>query len=232
MGEKNQAIGRSRGGRTTKTNALTDGLYRPIAFLLTGGQVADCTAGDLLLEQMPASPILIGTRSPQGDASRRAPGAGEAQKLPSVIQPLVELEALVPGHCYVNILATYPEYPGHGVGAALLEHAEGRGRAVSSSGNGPNRRIATLKRAAALCAFGISRDARRPQVALPGTIGDWPLLTKEHAPQKRKAKPPEGHQSGPKGVRRTRLTVWHLRYIFRKSSLSLGTLIDTFATAN
>jgi hypothetical protein len=144
----------------------------------------------------------------------------------------VELEALVPGHWYVNILATYPEYPGHGVGAALLEHAEGRGRAVSSSGNGPNRRIATLKRAAALCAFGISRDARRPQVALPGTIGDWPLLTKEHAPQKRKAKPPEGHQSGPKGVRRTRLTVWHLRYIFRKSSLSLGTLIDTFATAN
>ncbi|WP_352786208.1 IS5 family transposase [Mesorhizobium sp. M0244] len=57
-GEQNQAIGRSRGGRTTKIHALTDGLCRPIAFLLTGGQVSDCSAGDLLLEQMPKSPIL------------------------------------------------------------------------------------------------------------------------------------------------------------------------------
>ena len=43
-GEKTQAIGRSRGGRTTKIHALTDTACRPIAFLLTGGQVADCTA--------------------------------------------------------------------------------------------------------------------------------------------------------------------------------------------
>ena len=43
-GECNQAIGRSRGGRTTKIHALTDRDCRPIAFLLTGGQVADCTA--------------------------------------------------------------------------------------------------------------------------------------------------------------------------------------------
>ena len=57
-GGQNQAIGRSRGGRTTKIHALTDGLCRPIAFLLSGGQVADCPAGDLLLEQMPKSPIL------------------------------------------------------------------------------------------------------------------------------------------------------------------------------
>ena len=55
-GEQNQAIGRSRGGRTTKIHALTDGLCRPIAFLLTGGNVADCTAGDLLLEKMPQVP--------------------------------------------------------------------------------------------------------------------------------------------------------------------------------
>jgi len=57
-GERTQAIGRSRGGRTTKIHALTDGACRPIAFLLTGGQVADCTTGSLLLEQMPPSPIL------------------------------------------------------------------------------------------------------------------------------------------------------------------------------
>jgi len=44
-GEQNQAIGRSRGGRTTKIHALTDSACRPIAFMLSGGQVADCTAG-------------------------------------------------------------------------------------------------------------------------------------------------------------------------------------------
>src|SRR5262249_11201807 len=40
-GEHNQAIGRSRGGRTTKIHALTDIGCRPIAFLLTGGSSAD-----------------------------------------------------------------------------------------------------------------------------------------------------------------------------------------------
>ena len=36
-----QAIGRSRGGRTMKIHALTDTQCRPIAFMLTGGQVPD-----------------------------------------------------------------------------------------------------------------------------------------------------------------------------------------------
>ena len=38
-GEHQQAIGRSRGGRTTKIHALTDAECRPVAFLLTGGQI-------------------------------------------------------------------------------------------------------------------------------------------------------------------------------------------------
>ncbi len=57
-GEKSQAIGRSRGGRTTKIHALTDEYCRPIAFLLTGGQVADCTAGSELLNRLPPCEIL------------------------------------------------------------------------------------------------------------------------------------------------------------------------------
>lgn len=57
-GEKSQAIGRSRGGRTTKIHALTDTLCRPIAFLLTGGQVADCTAASSLFERLPTCRIL------------------------------------------------------------------------------------------------------------------------------------------------------------------------------
>ena len=41
-----------------KIHGLTDACCRPIAFLLTGGQVADCTAADTLLDQRPAAVIL------------------------------------------------------------------------------------------------------------------------------------------------------------------------------
>lgn len=43
---EHKAIGRSCGGRTTKIHDLPDELCRPIAFLLTGGHVADCKAGE------------------------------------------------------------------------------------------------------------------------------------------------------------------------------------------
>lgn len=70
-GERNQAIGRSRGGRTTKIHALTDGQGRPIAILVTGGQVADCRAGQELLEEMPDAPILHGDKGYDSNAIRR-----------------------------------------------------------------------------------------------------------------------------------------------------------------
>jgi transposase len=40
-GEHNQAIGRSRGGRTTKIHALSDPLCRPVVLHLNPGQDAD-----------------------------------------------------------------------------------------------------------------------------------------------------------------------------------------------
>ncbi len=70
-GEKNQAIGRSRGGRTTKIHALTDTERRPIAFLLTGGNIADCTAGARLLEKLPNCSILHADKGYDSDAIRR-----------------------------------------------------------------------------------------------------------------------------------------------------------------
>ena len=58
-GERGQAIGRSRGGRTTKIHALVDGEGRPQAFLLTGGQVADIKgAASLLAATGPADHLL------------------------------------------------------------------------------------------------------------------------------------------------------------------------------
>ena len=70
-GERAQAIGRSRGGRTTKIHALTDGDCRPIAFVLTGGQIADCTAAAQLLEKMPQASILHGDKGYDSNAVRR-----------------------------------------------------------------------------------------------------------------------------------------------------------------
>ncbi len=70
-GEAAQAIGRSRGGRTTKIHALTDAACRPLAFLLTGGQVADCTAGALLLERLPDCDIVHADKGYDADALRR-----------------------------------------------------------------------------------------------------------------------------------------------------------------
>ncbi len=70
-GERTQAIGRSRGGRTTKIHALTDRDCRPITILLTGGQVADCKAGAALLKQMPAARILHGDKGYDSNAIRR-----------------------------------------------------------------------------------------------------------------------------------------------------------------
>jgi len=51
----------------------TCGLSRSVGRLawVTGGQVADCTAGSLLLEQMPDAPILNGDKGYDSDAIRR-----------------------------------------------------------------------------------------------------------------------------------------------------------------
>ena len=82
-GEHQQAIGRSRGGQTTKIHALTDAECRPVAFLLTGGQIADCTAGAVLLEQMPRSAILHCDKGYDSDAIRRqVEGKGAMPNIP------------------------------------------------------------------------------------------------------------------------------------------------------
>lgn len=48
--ENNQFIGVSRGGKTTKIHAVVDGLGNPVRFMLTGGQVHDSKATDVLSE--------------------------------------------------------------------------------------------------------------------------------------------------------------------------------------
>ncbi|WP_245515746.1 IS5 family transposase [Oharaeibacter diazotrophicus] len=55
-----QAIGRSRGGPTRIIHALTDGTGRPLAFVLSPGNVADITVAPDLLRLAPPSRIFLG----------------------------------------------------------------------------------------------------------------------------------------------------------------------------
>ncbi len=62
---------------------MTDGLCRPFAFLLTGGQVADCLAADTLLEQMPATSLLLADKGYDTDAVRyKIESKGVAPNIP------------------------------------------------------------------------------------------------------------------------------------------------------
>ena len=82
-GEKNQAIGRSRGGRTTKIHALTDELCRPVAFTITGGNVADCKAGAQLIEQLPPCEVLNADKGYDSNALRQEiKGRGATPNIP------------------------------------------------------------------------------------------------------------------------------------------------------
>jgi transposase len=53
-----QAIGRSRGGLSTKIHALVDALGNPVDFHLTGGEAHDLVGADHLLPSMQADTLI------------------------------------------------------------------------------------------------------------------------------------------------------------------------------
>ncbi len=71
-GAKNQAIGLSRGGQTTKVHALTDTLGRPYAFELTPGHVSDVKAAGLLLHRAAGARYLIADKGYDANAIRKS----------------------------------------------------------------------------------------------------------------------------------------------------------------
>ncbi|MGY3371804.1 transposase [Bradyrhizobium sp. GM2.4] len=71
-GEHNQAIGRWRGGRTTKIHALSDPLGRPVVLHLTPGQNADISAAPDVLALAPPTSALLGDKAYDGDGFRSA----------------------------------------------------------------------------------------------------------------------------------------------------------------
>jgi transposase len=69
-GAEKQAIGRSRGGRTTKIHAVVDGDGRIVAFDLTGGNRHDIKPAAALIEPLPAAKSLLGDAAYDSDAFR------------------------------------------------------------------------------------------------------------------------------------------------------------------
>jgi ribosomal protein S18 acetylase RimI-like enzyme len=59
-----------------------------------------------------------------GYALAEDPAPSDYDAMPPMFVPLQQLEDLVPGTWYVNVLATLPEYRGRGFGTALLAEAE------------------------------------------------------------------------------------------------------------
>jgi len=112
--------------------------------------------------------------------SDHAPGQEPAEMDP-VVRPLVELEGQAPGTWYVNVLATFAEHRGKGVGAALLERAEAiaaetRARGLSlivGDDNAGARRL--------YARHGYRDAATRPFHPFPGChpAGNWILMVKD-----------------------------------------------------
>lgn len=104
----------------------------------------------------------------------------EVGELPEVVQPLVRLEGEAPGSWYVNVLATFSEFRGRGIGTRLLAAAAERAHvaavpALSIIVAEENRDAARL-----YARVGFRERARRPVVAFPGCPhgGDWLLMVK------------------------------------------------------
>ncbi|MCB1489679.1 MAG: GNAT family N-acetyltransferase [Bauldia sp.] len=106
----------------------------------------------------------------------------DLSEMSEIVRPLAELEALAPGHWYVNVLAVFPEFRGRGIGTVLLARADEIGRRDAPAGMaiivaGDNEGAVRLYQK-----VGYRIVARRPVFPFPGNRrgGDWLLLTKAH----------------------------------------------------
>ena len=95
-------------------------------------------------------------------------------EVPPIFVPLLELEALAPGSWYLNVLATYAQHRGKGLGSLLLAKAEAVARAA---GHQTISLIAEDTHQDALRLYhakGFQEIARRPVVK-----GDWQVDASE-----------------------------------------------------
>lgn len=111
------------------------------------------------------------------------PDLSEVKDLHEVAQPLIRLEAEVPGHWYVNVLAVYPWCRRQGLGGRLLDHANALGRTAATRGMAIIVASENLDALRLYERVGYRTKASRPLVGHPvhKRGGDWILLTKPHS---------------------------------------------------
>lgn len=98
--------------------------------------------------------------------------------MPEAFRPLVRLEAQAPGTWYVNVLATFAEYRGQGIGAQLLDIAATR--AGETGAPAPSIIVGSWNTGAErlYTRWGFQTVAREPAI-LPESYpqsGDWILM--------------------------------------------------------
>lgn len=105
----------------------------------------------------------------------------DLDSVPKEFEPAFELESLVPGSWFVNVVAVYQEYRGQGIGARLLAHAEELARKahatrmsiIFESRNTGARRVYER--------FGFREVSRRRRITFPSDhtqSEEWVLMSK------------------------------------------------------
>ena len=118
--------------------------------------------------------MIIAYRLPDPYPTEEIPG------YPDILQPLVKLEAMVPGSWYINAIATFPDHRGKGVAGQLISdsisraHQQGCKRIslIVASENSQARRLYEH--------LGFGTIATLPVVPYPGCLhgGEWALMTR------------------------------------------------------
>lgn len=83
-------------------------------------------------------------------------------EVPAIFVPVKELENLVPGYWYINVVAIMPEYRGQGLGTALLREAEVQAQSSKCPGLALVVADSNLAAIRAYERAGYSEKARRP----------------------------------------------------------------------
>ena len=107
--------------------------------------------------------------------------AGDLSQLSPIMRPAVELEALVPGSWYVNVLSVHEEFRGRGLGRRLMEFAGTLARQVGAPALSTIVESGNSGAHGLYLALGYAEVARRPRLAHPGDYTgskEWVLLRK------------------------------------------------------
>src|ERR1700755_988222 len=82
-GDQNHALGRARGGLTSKIHMLADALGRPLRFILTGGQVHDVITAPALLDGVEGGGVIADKAYDSNSLRQLIADAGMVAVIPS-----------------------------------------------------------------------------------------------------------------------------------------------------